>query len=235
MDAEQTLEALLEVIDTKSNAEELVAATEALLEAYLELKADTEARQAKLDQAVESAIDKLNVRIKQIKNGIDGKNYVLTAKDKKDIAKSINVPIVEKTVETIIKEQPIVTEITKEVALADTPEQIADKLNTLEDAIDAKVIKGLDKVVKRYAVNGGGSMGLSVGHWPLHEAFTMDGVATSVSLTQGGVGAAGTACIVRYQGQTLDLTSQYSVNGNKITLVGFTPEADTIISVTYWP
>lgn len=88
--------------------------------------------------------------------------------------------------------------------------------------------------LKRRPVSIGGGGGLDVSHWARHEAFTMNGVATSVTLAQG-VGAAGTACIVRYQGQTLDLTSQYTVSGNQITLVGFIPEADTIISITYWP
>ena len=123
----------------------------------------------------------------------------------------------------------------------DMAEDIRNKLELLDgdERLKIEAIKDLreelDKIKKQTTKFGGGTMGLSVGHWARHEAFTMDGIATSVSLTEGGVGAAGTACIVRYQGQTLDMTSQYTVNGNKITLVGFTPEAGTIISVTYWP
>ncbi len=111
---------------------------------------------------------------------------------------------------------------------------------------DSAIIEGLDYLeerieeveekinrVKVKATGAGGSGILNIGHWPRHESFTMNGSDTTVTLTQA-VAANGTALIVRYQGQTLDLTTHYTVSGNKITLVGFTPEADTIISVTYW-
>ncbi len=90
--------------------------------------------------------------IPSVKNGED---YVLTEQDKKDIANSIDVPIVEKVIEKteVIKEQPIVTEVTneivKEVAVTDKPEVIRDKLETLtgDERLDAKSIKGLEKGV----------------------------------------------------------------------------------------
>lgn len=72
-------------------------------------------------------------------DGEPGENYVLTTKDKKEIASSIKVPIVEKVIERteVIKEQPIVTnQITneiKEVAKYETAEEIRNKLETLED------------------------------------------------------------------------------------------------------
>jgi hypothetical protein len=64
----------------------------------------------------------------------DGKDYVLTDKDKKDIASTIKVPVVEKVIEKteVVKEQPIITNEIKEVAKYETPDQIAAKLNTLE-------------------------------------------------------------------------------------------------------
>jgi len=73
--------------------------------------------------------------------------------------------IVEKVIEKteVIKEQPIIREISKitneikEVAVTDKPEVIAEKLNTLEEAIDQKVIKGLDKRLKN--LKGGGKKG----------------------------------------------------------------------------
>lgn len=79
--------------------------------------------------------------------GDPGKDYVLTSKDKKEIAKSIKVPIVEKTVETIIEKQPIVTNEIKEVAVTDTSEKIKEKLESLEgdERLDAKAIKNLPK------------------------------------------------------------------------------------------
>lgn len=126
--------------------------------------------------------------------------------------------------------------------IVDTPLDVRNKLDLLPAEEDPKAIIELREEIEKLkkdikgksSVAGGGSMGLSVGHWPLHEAFTMDGVATTVTLTQGGVGANGNAVLVRYQGQMLDMTTQFTVNGNTITLVGFTPESGTIISVTYW-
>ena len=79
--------------------------------------------------------------------GDPGKDYVLTSKDKKEIAKSIKVPIVEKIVETIIEKQPIVTNEIKEVAVTDSSEKIKEKLESLEgdERLDAKAIKNLPK------------------------------------------------------------------------------------------
>lgn len=74
--------------------------------------------------------------------------------------------------------------------------------------------------------------GFSAFNAPKHQKFTMDGVATTVTLDQG-VSAEGTAIFVRYNGQMLDHTTHYTVNGNLVSFT-FTPDADTIISVTYW-
>ena len=46
---------------------------------------------------------------------IKGNDYILTEKDKKEIASKIQVPIVVKEIETIIEKQPIVTNEVKEV------------------------------------------------------------------------------------------------------------------------
>lgn len=110
------------------------------------------------------------------------------------------------------------------------------------DKLSIDAIEGLREELERHAKRvgamnaGGGSSSAfgGVGHSPLHEQFTMNGSDTTVTLS-AGVAAAGTAIFVRYQGQLLDLTTQYTVSGNKVTLVGFTPESDTIISITYWP
>jgi len=82
--------------------------------------------------------------------GDDGKDYILTAKDKKEIASSIKVPVVEKVIEKVevIRETPIITNEIKEVAVADTGEIIVEKINELPTddddlKIDAKHIKNL--------------------------------------------------------------------------------------------
>jgi len=96
--------------------------------------------------------------------GVDGSDYVLTEQDKKDIAKTIKVPIVEKVIEKIevIKEQPIVTEITKvtnevkEVAITDKPDVIVDKINDSKKLIDKSKIKGLEQELRSIASKASG-------------------------------------------------------------------------------
>lgn len=81
--------------------------------------------------------------------GDDGKDYVLTLKDKKEIAASIKVPVAEKIIERTetVKEQPIITEIVKEVAIPEKAEIIRDKLESLKDdeRLDKSAIKGLEE------------------------------------------------------------------------------------------
>lgn len=85
--------------------------------------------------------------------GDNGKDYVLTEFDKEEIAlitmMDIEVPIVEKIIERteVIKEQPIVNEITKYIENKDTPIQTRDKLESLQDdyRLDISAIKGLGK------------------------------------------------------------------------------------------
>ncbi len=127
------------------------------------------------------------------------------------------------------------------IAEPDAPEDIRNKLEVLngDERLSASAIKGLEDLLKTHSTDikklQGASQTPSPLHWPRHETFTMDGVATTVTLAQA-VGAAGTAIFgVRYQGQTLDFDEDYTVDGNKITFVGFTPEPDTIISVSYMP
>lgn len=90
----------------------------------------------------------------------DGEDYVLTDEDKQDIASNIEVPIVEKVIEKThtVREVPIVTEIVREKAVTDNPEVTAEKLNTLKEAIDSSVIKGLitkEYIDKRYEAKVG--------------------------------------------------------------------------------
>lgn len=85
---------------------------------------------------------------------INGEDYVLTEEDKKEIAGQIEVPVVEKIIERteVIKEIPIITEKvtqeTTEVAVADTPEQLQEKLLSIEDAwIPMSAVKYLDDTI----------------------------------------------------------------------------------------
>lgn len=109
-----------------------------------------------------------------------------------------------------------------------------------DDKLEIEAIRGLRKELDelrkmKSGSSSGGSIFGGISHTPTHETFTMNGSDTTVTLSQG-VAAGGNAIIaLRYQGQVLDMTTHYTVNGNKITFVGFTPENGTIISVTYIP
>jgi len=59
---------------------------------------------------------------------IKGENYILTEDDKKEIADSIEVPIVEKVIEKI--------EVIKEVLKKDTPTELKTKLESLKTGLD---------------------------------------------------------------------------------------------------
>lgn len=109
----------------------------------------------------------INNKIENLKlqKGDKGDSYVLTAQDKKEIAASIKVPVVEKVIEKIetIIEQPIVTNEIKEVAVSDTGEHIVSKINELPIEsenlkIDASHIKNLPEFIKDDKRIGFGSM-----------------------------------------------------------------------------
>lgn len=95
-------------------------------------------------------------------DGVDGCDYVLTESDKKEIAKSIKVPVVEKVIEKteVIRETPIVTNEIKEVAKYESAESLRDKLETLTDdnRLDASAIKNLPEFIKDDKRIGFGSM-----------------------------------------------------------------------------
>lgn len=119
----------------------------------------------------------------------------------------------------------------------DKPEEIATKLNTLEGAVDMKVIIGLQEMFaniqrafNRREKGGGSSSGGGMGNW-VHERWSISSATTTVSLTSN-IAAGGYAHIFRYNGQVLDLDTDYTVNGKTITLL-FTPQDGTVASIAY--
>jgi hypothetical protein len=102
----------------------------------------------------EELLDIIRPLIPQVrdgKDGKDGKDYILTNLDKKQIAKEIQIPVVEKVIEKteVIRETPIITEITKEVENKDNGEQIITKINEDETSLIKKEkIEGLDETFK---------------------------------------------------------------------------------------
>jgi hypothetical protein len=102
-----------------------------------------------VDFLTDKEIDEIKKEVTPIKNVdyFDGKDYVLTSADKKEIAKSIDVPIVKE--KTIVEKTEVVHEVpvVKEVAVTDTPTEIAEKINTLDKQIDFKVLKNVPEFV----------------------------------------------------------------------------------------
>lgn len=189
-------------------------------------------------------------------NGIDGldgrngENYVLTEQDKKEIAASIAVPIVEKviektetvvritpgeTVREVIHETPIVTEIVREVAQKDTPEEIITKINTTKDAIPMSVIQGLEEKIRflertaREKKTGGGGMGT-----PQHETFSVSSVTTTIT-TRYPIAFQGYGIMTaNYQGGFITRGVHYTVGGDRKTLtLLFSPQDGTSIDIIY--
>lgn len=119
----------------------------------------------------------------------------------------------------------------------DKPLEIASKLNTLEEKVDISVIRGLQKLLTdirgSIKANGGKatkSSGGGMGNW-VHQQFSVSSATTTVTLSNN-IAANGTAIMVRYQGQLLAHSIQYTIVGKVITL-GFTPEDATFVDISY--
>ncbi len=100
-----------------------------------------------IQSEVANTLEYLNT-IVQPENGQPGNDYIITEKDKEEIASKVKVPIVEKVIERIetIREVPIVTENVVEKALKDTSEEIVDKVNTSKKKIKKTQVEGLEDV-----------------------------------------------------------------------------------------
>lgn len=186
------------------------------------LSASQEERERRLSQRIEAKLSSLK-QPRDGRNGRDGRD----GKDGKDADEDL-----------------ILLQVLDQVPPSPSGEDIRNMLEALPEgerlAIEAieglpKKLEDLAKQLAKKLVSGGGAAALSPSHTPLHETFTMNGSDTTVTLQQA-VAAAGTAIFgLRYNGQVLDLTTHYTVNGNKISFVGFTPDANSVISITYMP
>lgn len=171
---------------------------------------------------VDARVDKA---LSRIKNGRDGKDGKRGEKgDKGDKGDTIQGP-------------PGPPGKDGENGSPDTPEEIRDKLESLEgdERIDASAIKGLDDKISEGVKAGGSAVPFQPVHFPRHDTFTMNGSDTFVTLTDAPACNGDAVFAIRYQGQVLDKTTHYTINGNRLSFVGFVPEADTIISASYLP
>ena len=100
----------------------------------------------RLEEAL-SQLEAIKGRIEAVK---DGKDYVLTESDRKEIAEKVTVPVVEKVIEKteVIREKPIVTnQIVKETVETFDSSEIENKLEDLSDELDALKKKPVVPVV----------------------------------------------------------------------------------------
>lgn len=114
-------------------------------------------------------------------------------------------------------------------------DEMISKINTKEEVIEQKVIKGLVDDLKnirksiREKRKGGGGGG-SAGNW-VHEVFATTAATTSVTLTSNVAGNS-KKIILRYQGQVLAWGQQYTISGKTISFT-FTLQDDTFVEVSY--
>ena len=119
----------------------------------------------------------------------------------------------------------------------DKPIEIAAKLNTLEEKVDMKVIRGLATWMEKIKLSlrerkkgggsgGGGGMGIVE-----EDKFSTSSATTSVTTTYKIAGN-GTALWVYYNGQGLSRGTHYTVSGKTVTFL-FTLQDSTNVSITY--
>ena len=168
MDKDKKVEQLKKVLTKASKleegkeialAQEFISIDEKVTDIDTKLNDLSEGLKKKLEEELVYEVDEQKivksvlsqVEIPEPIKGEDGKDYILTDKDKKDIASSIKVPTVEKVIEKteVIRETPIITNEVKEVAIPETGEEIVDKINALpledENKIDFSHIKNVPK------------------------------------------------------------------------------------------
>jgi hypothetical protein len=137
---DETVKDIKDSVEKTLNSIEIPKDTVPLLESLME----EVKKKPDVEEIISTVYDEV---IANIPDPVDGKDYVLTNKDKIEIASSIKVPIVDKVVEI----HPVVTENIVEVAVTDEPIVIAHKLNTLREAVEPEVIKGwkdFERIVK---------------------------------------------------------------------------------------
>lgn len=121
----------------------------------------------------------------------------------------------------------------------DKPLEIADKLNTLTEKVQQKVIIGLEKRLKGLEMSirdrkGGGSgpSGGGMGNTQ-HETKAVSSATTTVSTTYP-ISGNGYAIWAYYQGQLIMRGTAYTVGSDRKTLpLLFTPQDDTFIDIIY--
>lgn len=147
--------------------------------------------------AVEQQVPELR-QAKDGEDGADGQDYVLTDKDKKEIAKLIDIPVVEKVIEKVerivektpkqiireietVREVPIVTNEIKEVAVLDeaTIAYLEDKIDSVAKTTvkaNSKYSDGIGLVVRELRAGTGVTIDNSNQEYPV--ISSTEGIST---------------------------------------------------------
>ncbi len=146
-DTLQKLKGLLDLVDTKQNAEDIAAAFEEAVTIFLQMKADNAEERQAIQQLFIKLSERVEDKLANIKNGKDGKDG-RDGIDGRDGADGIGID--GKNGENGKDGSP------------DTPEQVRDKLEELKDGdrLDASAIKNLPEFVKETTRIAGGYHGL---------------------------------------------------------------------------
>lgn len=219
------------------------------IDALVDLVQKTEARLAQAIKARDSKVDEVNTQLlaklsrdrAQLERLIEqAKEASLASIEKQATSLSKAITALQASIPSVTTRLDDFDERFKGLPAEHTGDDMRDALEALPegDKLAIEAIEGLqeqlESLKKQVSGGGGGAQGgITAVHAPLHEEFVMNGSDTYVTLSQG-VGAAGRAIFgLRYQGQTQNLGTDYTVNGNRIDFVSFVPEADTIIAITY--
>ena len=116
----------------------------------------------------------------------------------------------------------------------DNPQEIVKKLNTTENLVEMKVIRGLQGVLERFQrglkEKGGGKAGGGMGNIQ-HEQTAISSATTTV-ITSYSIAGGGFALWAFYNGQMVSRGTDYTISGKTITLL-FTPSDSTVFDVIY--
>lgn len=211
-DLNQTAEANL--VET-SHVKEAIQDLEKVLD-VIAVNTEPKEKSRESKEPVIIKLDGVNLLTLKGDKGNDGKDYILTDNDKKEIATKVKIPIpkdgktptktelltlikplipkvkdgedgktpTKKELEEIIK--PLIPEVKNgedgKDGSPDTPQEVADKLNTLTKAVDWKVLKNVPDMARK-TPGGGGGQDVSVSY----EGTKLTGVLKSLEFVGGGV------------------------------------------------
>ena len=154
----------------------------------------------------------------------DGEDYILTEGDRVEIATKITVPIVEKVIEktrVVVKEQPIVTEVTNNITKEVIPDEVFKKLGEIElnikeqDDQSKKVLSGMKEVDGRIKAIDQRWRGAGLSRVSHDDTLTGDGTPSNPLSVTGGsavTDVTATLPITSSGGDTPDISTSMATN-----------------------